>query len=62
MPSQEHMTWNPTQKRWLKKYRGKMYSISPRQLECNPPTKDRSRQAANAWWETKQREVDTAQA
>ena len=61
MPAQEHMTWNPSQKRWLKKYRGKMYSVSPRQLK-SPPTKDGSRQAANQWWEAKQRELDDEQA
>ncbi len=61
MPAQEHMTWNPSQKRWLKKYRGKMYSVSPRQLK-SPPTKDGSRQAANQWWEAKQRTLDDEQA
>ena len=55
------MTWNPRQKRWLKKYRGKMYSVSPHQLQ-GPPTKDGSRQAANQWWEAKKRELDDKQA
>ena len=61
MPSQEHMTWNAKQKRWLKKYEGTMYSVSPRQLKC-PPTKDDSRQAANQWWEAKQKKVDDERA
>lgn len=59
MPAQEHMTWS--QRRWLKKYQGKMYSVSPRQLKCEP-TKDASRQAANQWWEAKQKQVDAEQA
>ena len=29
MPAVELMSWNKTQKRWFKKYRGKMYSVSP---------------------------------
>jgi hypothetical protein len=47
------MTWSVSQKRWLKKWRGKMYSVSPKQLNM-PPTKEQSREAANDWWEQKQ--------
>ena len=61
MPPQEQMTWNAAQKRWLKNYGGKMYSVSPRQLKC-PPTKDGSRQAANQWWEAKQKKLDDERA
>lgn len=34
-----------------------MYSVSPKQLKC-PSTKELSRQAANAWWQGKQAEID----
>jgi hypothetical protein len=53
------MTWVPGQKRWLKKYRGKMYAVSCRQLG-GPDTKDGSAAAANDWWEAKQQEIDAA--
>ena len=59
MPALELMYWNHTQKRWFKKYRGKMYAVSPRTLECDP-TKEGSRQAANEWWTRKQAEIDEA--
>src|SRR5208283_3654667 len=55
----ELMTWNKTDKRWHKGYRGRRYAISPKQLDC-PATKDSSRTAANAWWEAKQKEIDEA--
>jgi hypothetical protein len=51
------MTWSKSQKRWLKKYRGKMYSVSPRQLGV-AANKEASRAAANDWWTAKQKEVD----
>ena len=57
MPAVELMSWNKTQRRWFKKYRGKMYSVSPRQLEVEC-TKEGSRVAANAWWDRKQDDVD----
>ncbi len=53
------MYWTPKQKRWMKEYRGKTYSVSCRQLKC-PPTKEESRQFANSWWEKKQEEIDRA--
>ena len=58
MPPKEAMTWSPGQRRWLKKYRGKMFAVSCRQLGC-PPSKDASRAAANSWWGAKQAELDT---
>lgn len=61
MPEIELMTWAPKQRRWLKKYRGKMYSVSARQLERSP-TKAASRKAANEWWIAKQKELDAAAA
>jgi len=57
MPANELMGWNKDQRRWFKKYRGKIYSVSPRQLKCQP-TKEASRQAANEWWAKKQAEID----
>ena len=57
MPATELMGWNKTQRRWFKKYRGHIYSVSPRQLNCEV-TKDASRQAANEWWTKKQAEVE----
>ena len=59
MPALELMYWNLPQKRWFKKYRGKMYAVSPRTLGCEP-TKEASRQAANEWWEKKLAEIDEA--
>jgi len=56
MPVKQHMSWTK-QKRWQKRYKGKLYGVSPRQLEC-PPTKEGSRVAANAWWEQKKAELD----
>ena len=57
MPAKEAMTWSPGQRRWFKKYRGKMVAVSCRQLGCQP-SKDASRAAANAWWNAKQVELD----
>jgi integrase len=51
------MYWVAKQKRWLKEYRGKTYSVSCKQLGC-PSTKETSRRAANDWWTTKQDEID----
>ena len=57
MPTVELMGWNKDQRRWFKDHRGKMHSVSPRQLKTEP-TKEASRQAANDWWTKKQAEVD----
>jgi hypothetical protein len=35
------MTWQASTKRWFKKWKGKMYTVSCRHLNC-PPTKDGS--------------------
>jgi integrase len=53
------MTWVPAQRRWIKKHRGKMYAVSCKQLGC-PNTKEGSAAAANAWWEAKEKEIETA--
>jgi hypothetical protein len=58
MPPKEAMTWSPAQRRWFKKYRGKMVAVSCRQLGC-PPSKVASRTAANTWWDAKKAELDT---
>jgi len=50
------MTWQPTRKRWVKKYRGKQYLASQRQLRLTythlweGPTKELSYKAANQFW------------
>jgi hypothetical protein len=53
------MTWQASTKRWFKKYRGQVYAVSCRPLKC-PPAKEASAQAANAWGEAKQKEIDAA--
>jgi hypothetical protein len=57
MATAELMTWNKTQRRWFKMYRGKMFAVSPKQLNRSP-SKEQSRVSANAWWERKQAEID----
>ncbi len=51
------MTWVAESRRWIKKYNGKIYAVSCRQLEV-PETKEESVSAANAWWEKKKNEID----
>jgi integrase len=51
------MTWEASQRRWRKIYKGKLYVISCRQLGA-PETKVESYQAANAWWVKKRAEID----
>jgi integrase len=53
------MSWDGKNRRWLKEYRGKKYSVSCRQLNA-PETKEGSYQAANAWWINKKKELDDA--
>jgi integrase len=53
------MTWVPGRRRWTKKYKGKMYVVSPAVLGT-PPTKEESYQAANAWWIARKGEIDAA--
>jgi len=52
-----HMTWVLARKGWLKYHKGKMYSVSCRQLGTEA-TKDGSWSAANEWWVVKQTEVE----
>jgi integrase len=59
MPTREHMTWIPEQRRWTKRYRGKRYYISAKALGCHE-TKEGSLQAANAWWTTQRAAIDLA--
>src|SRR5947209_7714635 len=51
------MTWQEVDKRWHKKYHGKKYAVSPRQLGTLP-TKAASYQAANDWWTEKVKELE----
>ena len=59
MPANELMGWQKSQRIWQKRYRGKLYAVSPRQLGV-PATKEASRAEANEWWTKKQKEVDAA--
>ncbi len=59
MPQKEEMYWVPAQKRWTRTFKGKTYSVSARQLKCEP-LKDASRHAANEWWRKKQAEIEKA--
>jgi integrase len=59
MPVKLQMSWSATGRRWMKKYRGQWYAISCRKLGM-PETKEASWKAANAWWEAKQKEIDSA--
>ena len=56
MPAAELMTWSKSQRRWLKKFKGRMFSVSAKQLGC-PPSREHSREAANTWWHAKQDEL-----
>ena len=53
----ELMGWVRSKKKWQKRYRGKLYFRSPRQLGTEA-TKEASRTAANDWWTSKQAEID----
>lgn len=59
MATVERMSWLATQKRWQRKYRGRTYRVSPRQLGC-PATRSGSRDAANQWWERTEADADAA--
>jgi integrase len=60
MAKNSMMTWVPKGKRWMKKYDGKNYSVSCRQLGVEPATEKASRDAANLWWVRKKEELDAA--
>jgi integrase len=53
------MTWMAPTRRWAKKYRGKMYFVSCRQLG-EEETKEGSAAAANDWWEAKLKEIESS--
>lgn len=61
MPTRELMCWVPSQRLWTKRYMGKRYYISARQLGIRPLTKEASLLAANQWWRDKQAELDLAE-
>lgn len=61
MPSPELMTWIPERRQWTKRYMGRRYYVSCRQLAIKPETKKASLQAANQWWRDKQAELDLAE-
>ncbi|QDV36983.1 tyrosine-type recombinase/integrase [Tautonia plasticadhaerens] len=58
MPRTYLMTWVPARRGWMKWHRGKNYSVSCRQLGVEP-TKEASYQAANAWWQARESELET---
>jgi len=53
------MSWQASTRRWFEKHRGKMYTVSCRQLGCLD-TKDGSAAAANAWWDANLKEIEAA--
>jgi integrase len=53
------MTWQSSTRRWFRKHRGKTYTVSCRQLGCRG-TKEDSATAANAWWDAKIAEIESA--
>jgi integrase len=53
------MTWDSKQSRWIKMYKGQRYTVACSILGA-PATKEQSYRAANAWWEAKRAEVDSA--
>jgi integrase len=53
------MTWVPSERRWTKHYKGRNWSASCKQLKT-AATKEASWEAANAWWQAKQKEIDTS--
>jgi len=57
MPRSFLMTWEPGPRRWRKVYKGKVYTVSCRELRT-PENKEQSYQAANAWWTAKRPEID----
>ena len=62
MAKKELMGWVASMKRWQKRYRGKLYTVSPRQLGIEPRTREATRDAGNQWWEKKEKEIDEAAA
>ena len=58
MAAKESMGWVTSMKRWQKRYRGKLYTVSPRGLGVEPRTRSDSRNAANEWWDKKRAEID----
>jgi integrase len=55
------MTYVSNQKRWTKDYRGRIYSVSCKQLGC-APGKEASAPAMESWWDKKRAEVDAQAA
>ncbi|HEY7155765.1 MAG TPA: tyrosine-type recombinase/integrase [Gemmataceae bacterium] len=54
------MTWMAPTRRWVKKFKGKMYFVSCRQLGIEDENKEASADAANDWWRAKQKELESA--
>ena len=50
MAAKESMGWANSMKRWQKRYKGKLYTVSPHRLGVEPRTKSASRDVANEWW------------
>ena len=59
MARRSEMTWQASTRRWFKKHRGKMYTVSCRQLGV-PESKEASYAAANQWWTAKLAEIESA--
>ncbi len=59
MAKRELMGWEKRGKRWVKRYKGTLYYVSPQKLGC-PPTKEGSREKMNQHWVTRMAEIDAA--
>jgi integrase len=59
MAIKTEMTWEKAKLRWRKMYRGRIYTVSCKELGV-PATKEASYQAARAWWRVKRAELDGA--
>jgi integrase len=51
------MTWEPKPRRWRKIYKGKLFTVSCKELNA-PETKEGSYQAANLWWQARRAGID----
>jgi hypothetical protein len=58
MATNDSMTWVESQKRWMKGYNGKTYSVSCKQLGLVDGTEEETQQAATIWWQEKRRQID----
>jgi integrase len=58
MPYHEEMNWDQSKRRWHRYHKGVMYRVPASKLGPTP-TRDATRQSANAWWRRKEVELDS---